>query len=196
MARAGRQAIGPRIGPMLHSVRKSRKLTLEQVAARSGISRSMVSQVERDEVNPTFAVLWSLTQALGVDFSELVGGSASAAQSDSIERVTRAHTPEIRSADGLCLLRILSPPRLAGRTEWYAMEIAEGGRLDSAAHARGAYEHVTVEAGEIEVSSAAATMRLSVGETARYRADVPHAIVNAGAGPARCLLVLLYEHEA
>ncbi len=183
----------PEIGPVIQKQRKARHLTLEQLAALSGVSKSMLSQIERSQANPTFAVLWSLTQALKIDFSELIAGGAVPQKAEPIEIVSRAHTPEISSADGSCRLRILSPPNLAGRSEWYEMEIAPGGRLQSAPHAAGAFEHLTAWSKGLQVTSGATVRALGVGETARYRADVAHEIANIGGATARALLVLLYE---
>ena len=44
------------------------------MAKLSGVSRSMVSQIERGESSPTVATLWNLTQALQVDFAGLLEG--------------------------------------------------------------------------------------------------------------------------
>ncbi|MBJ3783135.1 helix-turn-helix domain-containing protein [Devosia sediminis] len=183
----------PEIGPVIQRERKARRLTLEQLAALSGVSKSMLSQIERRQANPTFAVLWSLTQALRIDFSDLVAASTVPHHRDPIEVTPRGHTPEITSQDGLCRLRILSPPGMAGRSEWYDIEIAPGGRLQSAPHARGAGEHLTVLAGRLEIASAGASRSVAEGETARYRADVEHEISNTSRSAARALLVLLYE---
>lgn len=184
----------PRIGPILQRERKARGLSLEQLATLSGVSRSMLSQIERGAANPTFAVLWSLTRALQIDFSELIGGARTATMDvPAIDVVSRHNTPEIRSPDGTCRLRILSPPRLAGLTEWYEVEIAPGGQLDSAAHAAGAFEHLTALTSGLEVTSGGASRMLEAGETARYKADIPHAIRNAGGETARALMVLLYR---
>ena len=62
----------PQLGPRLRDQRQARGLTLEGLAQASGVSRSMLSQVERGEANPTFATLWSLTQALGLSLDDLV----------------------------------------------------------------------------------------------------------------------------
>lgn len=183
----------PLIGPVVQKERKARKLTLEQFAAMSGVSKSMLSQIERGEANPTFAVLWSLTQALGIDFSDLIGGGAVATEQDHIEIITAAHTPEIKSADGLCTLKILSPPRLAGRSEWYEVVIAPGGKLESSAHSTGAVEHFTAWTDGFTVTSGKTDAVLKSGETARYPVDVDHAIINRAKKPARGLLVLLYQ---
>ena len=183
----------PRIGPIIQKERKARKLTLEQLATLSGVSKSMLSQVERGEANPTFAVLWSLTQALKIEFSELIGSSAMSANPERIDVTSAAHTPEIRSSDGLCRLRILSTPRLAGKTEWYEVTIDPGGRLDSKPHTHGAFEHFTALAGTFEVTSDETSVHIQSGETARYPVDVAHSIANAGTSQASGFLVVLYE---
>lgn len=183
----------PQIGPVIQRERKARHLTLEQLAARSGVSKSMLSQIERSEANPTFAVLWSLTQALKIDFADLIAGGVSHRQVSPIELVSVAHTPEIRSPDGSWKLRILSPPALAGRMEWYEVEIAPNGKLDSAPHAPGTFEHLTARSDGLVVETEQGRQALDQGETARYRADVAHQISNGGAETARALMVVLYE---
>lgn len=183
----------PQIGPVIQGKRKSRHLTLEQLAAMSGVSKSMLSQVERGEANPTFAVLWSLTQALGLEFSDLLADGPTAGEHDVIEVTSAPHTPVISSGDGLCRLKILSPPRMAGHTEWYSVDIAAGGRLESAAHAKGAMEHFTAWTNGLSIRSGAREVSLQAGETARYPADVAHAIANHGAEAATGLLVVLYR---
>ena len=108
----------PEIGPVVQRQRSALGLTLEQLAVQSGVSKSMLSQIERGQANPTFAVLWSLTRALKIDISDLVeGGSAPHRNDNAVELVSSANTPEIRNADGSCRLRILSPPKFAGETE-------------------------------------------------------------------------------
>ena len=153
----------------------------------------MLSQIERGQANPTFAVLWSLTQALGIEFSNLIAGGAVASKNAAIEIVPASHTPRIHSADGKCTLKILSPPRLAGETEWYEIEIVPGGTLQSAPHAPRAFEHFTALTDGFLVSSGDASLRLRAGETARYPADVEHAITNNSGRTARGFLVLLYR---
>ncbi len=130
-------ADAPDIGPIIQRERKARHLTLERLAQLSGVSRSMLSQIERGESNPTFAVLWGLTQALKIDLADLISGGVAHGQANSVDVVTVAHTPEIKSPEGHWRLRILSPPALAGRVEWYEVEIAPRGKLASAPHAAG-----------------------------------------------------------
>jgi len=87
-------------------------------------------------------------------------------------------------------IRILSPPEEAGQHEVYALDLTQGGALVSQPHSRGAREHLTVIAGEIAVTSGEDSQTLQRGDTARYAADVPHAIRALGAG-AKALLIVI-----
>jgi transcriptional regulator with XRE-family HTH domain len=179
----------PSLGPRLQQIRKRRKLTLDDLAVMSGVSRSMLSQIERGQTNPTFSTLWNLTQALGLDLSDLVKGH-SGRQAPAITVLPVHFTPEIRTEDGSCLLRILSPATNAGGFEWYELIIRPGGALVSEPHGPGSTEHLTVLEGALEVTSGGETSRLPAGATARYPADVPHAIHNKDDEVARALLVV------
>lgn len=181
----------PEIGPIVQKFRKQRELTLGQLAEISGVSKSMLSQIERGQANPTFAVLWSLTRALGIDFNDLIEGGLEPEDNEKITIVTDANTPEIKNADGDCTLRILSPPQMTGELEWYHLEIAPGGALISGAHAPGTAEHVTMISGGFEITSGDTVRSLKIGETARYAADVPHKIANVGKRSAKGLLVVV-----
>ncbi len=183
----------PQLGPILLRERKARHLTLEGLAALSGVSKSMLSQIERGEANPTFAVLWQLTRALRIDFAELVAGSVAEHGTAGIELVTLALTPEIRSPQGQWRLRILSPPDLVTKMEWYELELPPGGKLSSAPHAPGTNEHLTALSDGLKVETAHGVQPISAGETARYRADVEHEISNDSKTTARALMVVMYQ---
>jgi transcriptional regulator with XRE-family HTH domain len=193
MSRKAEAANTPQVGPALRRHRKDRGMTLEQLAAVSGVSRSMLSQVERGEANPTLAVVWSLTQALNLEFADLVQDGSAPKGGSAIELVSAAHTPEIRGGDGSCRLRILSPPHLVGSVEWYELDVAPAGILDSAPHAPGTFEHFTAMTPGFEITSGNTTCTLKAGETARYAADVPHRIANRSARTAKGLMVVLYR---
>ncbi len=169
----------------LKEARRAQGLSLDAVAKLSGVSRSMVSQIERGESSPTIATLWNLTRALQVDFAGLLDGAQDATR---IEVLRASAVPTIDNLGAGCRIRILSPPEEAGRHEVYELSIADGGMLDSQPHTRGAREHLTVIEGALEVTSGEESQRLEVGDTARYAADVPHRISALGA--VRAFLVV------
>ena len=180
----------PEIGSRLQALRKSQGLSLDDLAATSKVSRSMLSQVERGLANPTFATLWALTQALGIDIAQLIGDAADERE-QQIEVVEAHNIPRIQSADGHCVLRILSPPETTGDAEWYWLEIEPGASLTSQPHAAGCREHLSIIDGEAMVISAEAQHKAGAGATLRYRADVPHSISNTGEGQLKALLVVM-----
>jgi len=180
----------PEIGSRLQALRKSQGLSLDDLAATSKVSRSMLSQVERGLANPTFATLWALTQALGIDISQLIGDAADE-RDQQIEVIEAHNVPRIQSADGHCTLRILSPPETTGKAEWYWLEIEPGASMTSQPHTAGCREHLSIIDGEAMVISAEVQQKAGAGATLRYRADVPHSISNAGAGRLQALLVVM-----
>ena len=177
-------AILARLPARLKQARQSQNLSLDAVANLSGVSRSMVSQIERGESSPTIATLWNLTRALQVDFAGLLDDG----NADLIEVLRAADVPSIENRGAGCTIRILSPPEEAGRHEVYELRFLEGGVLDSQPHRRGAREHLTVIDGKLIVTSGDATQKIGQGDTARYAADVPHRI--EADRPARAFLVV------
>jgi len=168
----------------LKEARREQGLSLDAVAKLSGVSRSMVSQIERGESSPTIATLWNLTKALQVDFAGLLEQQGSA----SIEVLRAVDVPQIEARGTGCTIRILSAPEDAGMHEVYELRFAEDGVLDSQAHRRGAREHLTVIEGAVDVVSGDSAERISAGDTARYAADVAHRISAVGA--ARAFLIV------
>ena len=170
----------------LKEARRSQGLSLDAVAKLSGVSRSMVSQIERGESSPTVATLWNLTKALQVDFAGLLD---EAPQENTIDVIRNAEAPRIDNRGSGCSIRILSPPEDAGRHEVYELRLDAGGELSSQPHAKGAREQLTVIEGQLEVTSGEAVRILEVGDTARYAADLSHKI-RAQDGAARAFLIV------
>lgn len=185
----------PRVGDTLSAMRQARALSLDELSRMAGVSKSMLSQIERAQANPTVAVVWRLANALGVTMADLLG-SAPAPSAPAIALVPAHATPSLRNPDGSSELRILGPVELAGQFEWYELKLQPGGALNSDAHEPGTREHLTVTAGNLEVCSGATgavqTQRLKAGETVRYAVDIPHAIRNTGKTVATAWLVVVH----
>jgi len=175
-----------RLPSRLKQARQEQGLSLEAVAKLSGVSRSMVSQIERGESSPTIATLWNLTRALQVDFAGLL---EEAEVKDRIDVLRVSDVPAINNMGQRCQIRILSPPEDAGGHEVYDIRFDTGGELNSQPHSRGAREQLTILDGAVRVISGGAEDTLRQGDTARYAADVPHCIT-AVDGPARVFLIV------
>jgi transcriptional regulator with XRE-family HTH domain len=180
----------PRVGDRLAHLRQTKGLSLDELSRQAGVSKSMLSQIERAQANPTVAVVWRLANALGVDIGSLLGDQPRLAV-PAISIVHAHGTPSLRSPDGLCDLHILGPIELAGNFEWYTLSIQAGGVLESEAHEHGTREHLTVMTGSLEVSTGGEHQRIKQGETARYAVDRKHAIRNPTKSTATALLVVM-----
>ncbi|WP_171180524.1 helix-turn-helix domain-containing protein [Ruegeria sp. HKCCD8929] len=164
----------PDIGQAVKAARKARGLTLEGLSERTGVSKSMLSAIERQTTNPTFTIVWALTQALGIDLTNIVGGS----QSDPIEHLHGYSTPMRRSKDGLCELYMLNPRRTVLPVEWYRLVMKVGAALSSKPHAQGTFEHLTCLTGCLSVTVDGRTVKAPAGDTVRYSGDKDHCINN------------------
>jgi|FLOH01.1.fsa_nt_gi XRE family transcriptional regulator, regulator of sulfur utilization len=184
----------PDIGQKIKKLRASKKLTLDQLAIISGVSKSMLSQIERNKTNPTVGILWSLTQALDIEIGDLLTSDTEGAKEiENILSMKSHQTPEIQSADGKCSLRILGPLDLVSHIEWYEISIKQDGILSSDPHAKGTREHLTVLDGKIIICTKGQkedNYILTKGDTARYNADVQHYIKNEGKITAVVLLLV------
>jgi XRE family transcriptional regulator, regulator of sulfur utilization len=180
----------PRVGQTLQSLRQARNLSLDDLSRKSGVSKSMLSQVERNLANPTIALVWRLSNALGVSMGELLGSGGKAAPLVSL--VPSHAIPSLKSSDGKCELRILGPLESAGQFEWYELTLESTGVLESQPHEMGSREHLTVLSGAVEIQAGAERVRASKGETVRYSVDVPHSIRNVKRQGAIVLLVVVH----
>jgi transcriptional regulator with XRE-family HTH domain len=178
-----RSDIHDRLAASLREARKARGLSLDAVAKLSGVSRSMVSQIERGESSPTVATLWNLTQALQVDFAGLLEGKPA----PGIE-VTRASAAPVIARSSGVRIRILSPAETVGEHEVYDLAFEAGAALVSDPHSAGCREHLTVIEGDMTVTSGEDVEDLGPGDTARYAADRAHAI--RAKGKARAILIV------
>ena len=183
----------PAVGTRLQELRRAQNLSLDDLSRRSGVSKSMLSEVERNRSNPTIAVLWRLASALGISLTDFLAEKDAESSPPALTLVSAQATPVIRSNDGKCELRILGPIALAGKVEWYELTIEPGGELASDAHEEGAKEHLSVQAGSLVVQVAGSSQTVRRGETVRYVASVQHAIANNGKTAAKAILDVEYS---
>ncbi|MEH6444962.1 MAG: XRE family transcriptional regulator [Oceanospirillaceae bacterium] len=171
-------------------LRKDRGWTLESFAAISGVSRSMLSQIERGQANPTLAVACKIAQAFSISVGELVDEPWTVS---SIEVIRKDDPAFLYRHDSNCKIRTLSPLNMEKNIEFYELSLQPKAHLQSAAHFEGAREFITVEKGVIEITAGVDSNSLSEGDSAHYRGDVVHSIQNTGNVEAVCFLVVSYS---
>lgn len=185
-------ALSEKLGQTIHRLRMADKLSLGDLSTISGVAKSMISQIERNETNPTLATVSRLSQALGISVE-----SVFANESDDTPLVQHSRvqdTPLLTSEDGLCELRIIGWIETVQWAQWYDFKAAPGGRLESSPHPAGSVENLTILSGELSVTVDGHTWTATAGETLRYRADRPHMIENTGNVPGQATMVNILAH--
>ena len=169
-------------------LREGKKLTLDAAAAATGVSRSMLAQIERGEVNPTISVLWKMANGYKVSFTALVER-----EGDAVAVLRQGELPPLSEDEGRYLNYPLFPFEEDKGFESYRIVIREGGSLEAQPHLKGAREYVTVFSGALELTVEGTSYRLEKGDAIRFQADVPHAYRGAGPGDTELHMLIYYQ---
>ena len=127
--------------------RRKRGLTLDGLAEISSVSCAAISSLENGASNPRIETLWSLANALGVDFGALVGGGPDTLVTDA-------------DGIGVRLLERQTRPRIV---EAFTMDMPGGTARRAGAHVGGVCEHIVVLSGEMTAGPEASPSLLRTG---------------------------------
>jgi len=150
----------------------------------------MLSLIEREQANPSLAVTVKIAVALGLSVAELL---EQVAPVQNIEVMRSEDRSAIFRTDANCSIRTLSPLHLEKDVEFYEVLLYPDGALKSSAHFEGTREFLTVQKGRVAVTSDDQSTELNKGNSASYRADVPHEIRNMNRTEALVFLVVIYQ---
>jgi transcriptional regulator with XRE-family HTH domain len=176
-----------RVAVNLRERRKSRALSLDELAVASGVSRAALSQIETCKTNPSLSVLWKIAVGLQIPFSELLGEAG-----PSVNLLRRRDAQVLRSADGRMESRPATPAGLSRFLEMYELRLAARSLHQSEAHAPGTQELIVVLSGSLRMHVGSEQYELGPGDSVAFPADKPHGYENPGGGEARYHDVILY----
>ena len=172
----------------IRRIRKSKKLSMEQTAALSGVSRSMLGQIERGEATPSVAILGKIAQALKVPAEVLL-------ENDDFDSLLLARTAAVKahlSDGGKVNLRPSLPYDETTRQESFFLDIYISGRYAPEPSVPGALCHLTVLSGSVELTVEGENFHLLERDAIRFAADQPWTVRNMSSGNARMLLGFRY----
>ncbi len=176
-----------RLGVRVRDLRKERGLTLDELAGVSGVSRAMISKLERGEKNPTLVIAARLAEGLGVSLSRLAGVE----ERREVVVVPRERRPVLRDPETGFECQSLSPTFAGRGVEFLRNVVPEGSTSgDFPPHRKGVEEHLVVERGELEATLGGERYLLREGDALYFEADVPHRFDNAGPGECSYYLVI------
>ena len=138
----GAADLARRVAMNLRDKRKLRGMSLDELAAASGVSRAALSQIETLKSNPSLSVLWKIAVGLQIPFSELLGDAG-----PSVNLLRRTDAQVLRSSDGRLESRPVTPAGFSRELEVYELRLSSRSSHAAEAHAPGTKELIVVLSG-------------------------------------------------
>ncbi|HYE69732.1 MAG TPA: XRE family transcriptional regulator [Anaerovoracaceae bacterium] len=159
----------------LKAIRDNKKLSLDQVAKLTGVSKSMLGQIERGEVNPTISVVWKIANGLKISFTSLLDRAKS-----DVEIVRKSEIiPMVEDEEKFINYPIFTFDETK-KFEQYLIEIKPGGSIKAEPHLAGTEEFITAFGGEVIITVAGKEFKLTDGDSIHFKSDTSHSYRNDG----------------
>jgi transcriptional regulator with XRE-family HTH domain len=183
--------INARIAARVSALRRERDLSLDALATKCDVSRSMISLIERGQSSATAVVLEKLAAGLGVPLSSLFEDPAPSAS----PLVRHADQPEWRDPQSGYLRRNVSPPNTISPIQIVEVEFPAGARVAYESGARDARIHhqIWLLEGRIDVTVGDDTWSLDTGDCLAFELNKPTAYHNPHRRAARYAVVITID---
>lgn len=159
----------------IRRLREENKLSLEELSRLSGVSKSMLAQIERGDGNPTLSTLWKISNGMKVPFDSLTVRPRS-----PFEIVKISEIQPLLEDRGKVKNYSLFPDNENRRFAVYYLELDKDSYWESEPHLKGTTEYVTVFAGSMEICAKDRCFTVNSGESIRFQADTVHSYKNTG----------------
>lgn len=181
------EASSEKLGLRVRELRRAKGMTLNGLAETSGVSRAMISKVERGEKNPTLVVAAGISEGLGVTLSQLVGVE----ERREVVVVPRERRMVMRDPETGFERQSLSPTFGNRDVEFIRNVIPEGSTSgEFPAHKKGVKEYLVVERGRLSAVLGGEKYVLEEGDALYFEADVNHRFDSLGDGECSYYLVI------
>jgi transcriptional regulator with XRE-family HTH domain len=190
-ATAVSEDINARIAGRVRALRADLGMTLDTLAAKCAVSRSMISLVERGESSPTAVVLEKIATGLGVPLATLFDDSS--ASSDPVSR--RGDRTPWRDPQSGYIRRNISPANFPSPIQIVEVALPAGARVAYETGARDVtiHQQIWVQEGSIEVTLGSVTHRLSEDDCLAMQLNEPVAFQNRTRKPSRYIVIVATE---
>lgn len=167
-------------------LRRERHLTLDQVAERTGVSKTMLSRIESGQSNPTIATLWKIANGFNLSFSSFLEEP----DASVVEHVTIDETTPITNENGTYLIYPLFPFDPEKGYEVYATDIVPGGTHEAEGHL--GEETLFMKKGTMTVTIGGNVYELHENDSLLFTSNVPHTYENTTDETVRFYSIIRY----
>ncbi|MDO5425835.1 MAG: XRE family transcriptional regulator [Eubacteriales bacterium] len=175
------------ISANLKRIRRERNLTLDDTAVMTGVSRSMLGQIERGESSPSVGTLWKIAAGLKISFTTLMKEEQREAKI-----VDNRQKQALTNGDAGFRLYTVFPFEPGRNFEILYIEIDSGVRSDSSPHEPGTEEFTMVYEGELTLTVDEKVYTVKEGQSIHYKADAAHAYENRAKTMVKLCMVISY----
>ncbi|MDD9268090.1 helix-turn-helix domain-containing protein [Paenibacillus sp. GCM10023248] len=161
------------VGRKLLNIRKTRGLSLDQVAELTGVSKAMLGQIERGDSNPTISVLWKIVSGLQISFTSLI--------EDDEPKITVVRSDDLspfEEEDGQYRAYPLFPFHPQKNFEIYTVQMDRHCSHTSEPHNEGVEEYILMVEGKLQITIGQESYTLYAGDGIHFSADRPHTYTN------------------
>jgi transcriptional regulator with XRE-family HTH domain len=179
--------INDTVASNLKLIREQKNLSLDMLAKITGVSKSLLAQIERGEANPTITTVWKIANGLKISFTQLVSRDEK-----DCETVELSAVPVLSEDGGRYRNYPIFPYDDSRKFEIYYIELDPGAFLQAAAHPEGTQEFIIVFAGEVEICVNDEHLLANGERAVRFKADCPHSYKNLGDEICRLSMTISY----
>ena len=187
--------LNQRIAERVRELRAARGLSLDALAGKSGVSRSMLSLIERGESSPTAVILEKLAAGLHVTLASLFDAPSAAVQARRGPVARRADQPQWQDPASGYMRRNVSPPGTHQPMQIVEVHFPPGARVAFETGARDARVHqqIWMLEGTMDITAGGDRHRLREGDCLAMQLDHPTMFHNPTRKPARYAVVIAAE---
>lgn len=175
------------IGLRLKTLRAEKHMSLGQLSEACGISKVMLSQIEKGTSNPTINTLWKIANGLQVPYADLIAPPTEEAELVNIEEGKMQYSP-----DGKCRIFCYFPKAAGHAQEIFLMELAPGAVYSSPGHPQNAREYLLVSQGNMTLEYGDTVHCLHQGQALSFPAAPPHTYRAVGKTTVRVYIINTY----
>ena len=179
--------INAAVGENIRKIRNSQNLTIEKLAVITGVSKSMLGQIERGEANPTITTVWKIANGFKVPFSALI-------ELPEVETgvIDKSQVAKIISDDELYECALFFPFDSKQNFEMYMITIRPTSKAPGEPHPKGTVEYIIVFDGEVIIEHGDQVDIVKKNQAIKFNADIAHSYYNSGTETARFVNMIYY----
>ena len=170
----------------LKRMRLSKNMSLDQVSEQTGVSKSMLAQIEKGTANPSLGVLGKITSGLRIEFQELIEPPR-----QDFCLVTPEDEIPIKEREGQYKVWNCFPYEDNQSVEIYRIDVEPGGEYVSGSHGEKTREYLAVTDGVLTVECHGQIQKISKQQVYKFETDQSHVYRNEGTKIASCMCFFL-----